>query len=117
MPRIKKKYILDCGELVHSIQIERKTLNPPVKGIVEETWDVIYSPRCAVNNHVGGSHLKNGIELYDKTPKKFIFRTNRGIKIKPSDRILYNDEYYDITYVYDYDDNGIFTAAVAQRSE
>ena len=117
MPKIKKKYMIDCGELVHSIQIERKTLNPPVKGIVEETWNVIYSPRCAVNNNVGGSYLKNGIELYDKISKKFTFRTNRNIEIKPSDRILYNGNYYDITSVYDYDDNGIFTVAIAQRSE
>ena len=59
MPKIKKKYMIDCGELVHSIQIERKTLTT-VKGIVEETWEVIYSPRCAVNNNTGSEYLKNG---------------------------------------------------------
>ena len=116
MPKIDKKYIIDCGKLVHSIQIERKTMTT-VKGIVEETWEVIYKPRCAVNNNTGSEYLKNGIELYDKISKKFTFRTNRNVEIKPSDRILYDGNYYNVTSIYDYDDNGIYTVAVAVRGE
>ena len=116
MPKIKKKYMIDCGELVHSIQIERKTITT-IKGIVEETWKVIYKPRCAVNNNTGSEYLKNGIELYDKISKKFTFRTNRNVEIKPSDRILYDGNYYNVTSIYDYDDNGIYTIAIAVRSE
>ena len=116
MPKIDKKYIIDCGKLVHSIQIERKTMTT-VKGIVEETWEVIYKPRCAVNNNTGSEYLKNGVELYDKISKKFTFRTNRNVEIKPSDRILYDGNYYNVTSIYDYDDNGIYTVAIAVRSE
>lgn len=116
MPKIKKKYMIDCGELVHSIQIERKTM-ATVKGIVEESWEVIYKPRCAVNNNTGSEYLKNGVELYDKISKKFTFRTNRQIEIKPSDRILYDGNYYNVTSIYDYDDNGIYTVAIAVRGE
>ena len=116
MPKIDKKYIIDCGKLVHSIQIERKTITT-VKGIVEETWDVIYKPRCAVNNNTGSEYLKNGVELYDKISKKFTFRTNRQVEIKPSDRILYDGNYYNVTSIYDYDDNGIYTVAIAVRGE
>ena len=116
MPKIKKKYMIDCGELVHFIQIERKTMTT-VKGIVEETWEVIYEPRCAVNNNTGSEYLKNGVELYDKISKKFTFRTNRNVEIKPSDRILYDGNYYNVTSIYDYDDNGIYTVAVAVRGE
>ena len=116
MPKIDKKYIIDCGKLVHSIQIERKTITT-VKGIVEETWDVIYKPRCAINNNTGSEYLQTGVELYDKVSKKFTFRTNRKIKIKPSDRILYDGDYYNITSIYDYDDNGIYTVAIAVRGE
>ena len=39
------------------------------------------------------------------------------ITIIPSDRILYDGNYYDITSIYDYDDNRMYTVAVAQRSE
>ena len=116
MPKIDKKYIIDCGKLVHSIQIERKTITT-VKGIVEETWEVIYKPRCAVNNNTGSEYLKNGVELYDKISKKFTFRTNRQVEIKPSDRILYDGNYYNVTSIYDYDDNGIYTVAIAVRGE
>lgn len=116
MPKIDKKYIIDCGKLVHSIQIERKTITT-VKGIVEETWEVIYKPRCAVNNNTGSEYLKNGVELYDKISKKFTFRTNRNVEIKPSDRILYDGNYYNVTSIYDYDDNGIYTVAIVVRSE
>ena len=116
MPKIDKKYIIDCGKLVHSIQIERKTITT-VKGIVEETWEVIYKPRCAVNNNTGSEYLKNGVELYDKISKKFTFRTNRNVEIKPSDRILYDGNYYNVTSIYDYDDNGIYTVAIAVRGE
>ena len=38
MPRIDKKYIKDPGALVHKIDIQRKTLSKPVKGIVEEIF-------------------------------------------------------------------------------
>lgn len=116
MPKIDKKYIIDCGKLVHSIQIERKTITT-VKGIVEETWDVIYKPRCAINNNTGNEYLQTGVELYDKISKKFTFRTNRNVEIKPSDRILYDGDYYNITSIYDYDDNGIYTVAIAVRGE
>ena len=116
MPKIDKKYIIDCGKLVHSIQIERKTITT-VKGIIEETWNVIYKPRCAINNNTGSEYLQTGVELYDKVSKKFTFRTNRKIKIKPSDRILYDGNYYNITSIYDYDDNGIYTVAIAVRGE
>ena len=116
MPKIDKKYIIDCGKLVHSIQIERKTITT-VKGIIEETWNVIYKPRCAINNNTGSEYLQTGVELYDKVSKKFTFRTNRKIKIKPSDRILYDGDYYNITSIYDYDDNGIYTVAIAVRGE
>ena len=116
MPKIDKKYIIDCGKLVHSIQIERKTITT-VKGIVEETWEVIYKPRCAVNNNTGSEYLKNGVELYDKISKKFTFRTNRQVEVKPSDRILYDGNYYNVTSIYDYDDNGIYTVAIAVRGE
>ena len=116
MPKIDKKYIIDCGKLVHSIQIERKTMTT-VKGIVEETWEVIYKPRCAVNNNTGSEYLQTGVELYDKVSKKFTFRTNRNVEIKPSDRILYDGNYYNVTSIYDYDDNGIYTVAIAVRGE
>lgn len=116
MPKIDKKYIIDCGKLVHSIQIERKTVTT-IKGIVEETWEIIYKPRCAVNNNTGSEYLKNGVELYDKISKKFTFRTNRNVEIKPSDRILYDGDYYNITSIYNYDDNGIYTVAIAVRGE
>ena len=116
MPKIDKKYIIDCGKLVHSIQIERKTMTT-VKGIVEETWEVIYKPRCAVNNNTGSEYLQTGVELYDKVSKKFTFRTNRNVEIKPSDRILYDGNYYNVTSIYDYDDNGVYTVAIGIRGE
>ena len=45
MPTIKKKYRKNVGDLVHKINIQRKTSSKPVNGIVEDMWETIYAPR------------------------------------------------------------------------
>lgn len=117
MPTIKRKYIPDAGSLNHKIVIERKTYSDPVDGYSEEVWAVIYEPRCAISNNTGKEYIEDGVELYNRISKKFTFRTHPRIPIAPSDRILYDGEYYNDTSVYDYDDNKMYTVAVAQRSE
>ena len=117
MPRIDKKYIKDPGALVHKIDIQRKTVSKPVKGIIEEVWETIYSPRCSVSNATGKEYLKDGIELYGRESKKFTFRTHPKISIKQKDIIIYNEEKWEITSVYDYDDNKVFTVAIAIKCE
>ena len=117
MPDIKSKYKVDAGKLIHPIEIQRKTTSKPINGIVEDFWETLYAPRAAVSNATGKEYLKDGIELYGRISKKFTVRTNRHIELLPSDRILYNGNYYDVTSVYDYDDVGMFTVLVAIRSE
>ena len=115
MPTIKKKYRKNAGELIHPIEIQRKQLGKPVNGIVQEEWEVIYTPRCAVSNNTGKEYMKDCIELYGLESKKFTFRTHLRIEIKQKDIILYNGERWEIVSVYDFDDNGIFTVAVAKK--
>lgn len=115
MPTIKKKYRKQAGELVHKIEIKRKTLSKPINGIVEEVWEIIYSPRCAVSNNTGKEYIKDGIEFYGLESKKFTFRTHPTIDIKQKDIIIYNNEKWEIVSVYDFDDNNIFTVAIAKR--
>ena len=117
MPRINKKYIKDPGALVHKIDIRRKTVSKPVKGIVEEVWETIYSPRCSVSNATGKEYYKDATEQYGLESKKFTFRTNPRITIKQKDIIIYNEDKWEITSVYDYDDNKMFTVVVAVRCE
>ena len=117
MPRIDKKYIKDPGALVHKIDIQRKTVSKPVKGIIEEVWETIYSPRCSVSNNTGKEYLRENIELYGRESKKFTFRTHPKLEIKQKDIIIYNNEKWEITSVYDYDDNKQLTVAVAIKCE
>ena len=91
MPRIDKKYIKDPGALVHKIDIQRKTVSKPVKGIIEEVWETIYSPRCSVSNATGKEYYKEATEQYGVESKKFTFRTNPRIAIKQKDIIIYNE--------------------------
>ena len=117
MPTIKKKYRQDPGNLVHKINIQRKTSSKPVNGIVEDVWEIIYTPRCAVSNNTGKEYLQDGIELYGRESKKFTFRTHPKVSIKQKDIIIYNGDKWEITSVYDYDDNRIFTVAIAIKCE
>ena len=82
MPRINKKYIKDPGALVHKIDIQRKTISKPVKGIVEEVWETIYSPRCSGSNAPGNQHSYPATHPSGVESKKFIFRTHPAIAIK-----------------------------------
>lgn len=115
MPTIKKKYRKQAGELIHPIQIQRKMISKPINGIVEETWETIYSPRCSISNNTGKEYIKDGIELYGLESKKFTFRTHPKIDIKQKDIIIYKDEKWEIVSVYDFDDNKMFTVAIAKR--
>ena len=117
MTHINKKYIKDPGDLVHKIDIQRKTVSKPVKGIVEEVWETIYSPRCSVSNATGKEYYKEATEQYGVESKKVTFRTNPRIAIKQKDIIIYNGERWEITSVYSYDDLKIYTVCIAKKSE
>ena len=115
MPSIKKKYRKDAGELVHFIEIQRKEMQPPVNGIIKEIWETIYSPRCSVSNNTGKESIRQNLEIYGLESKKFTFRTHPTIEIKQKDIIIYKEERWEIISIYDYDDLGIFTVAIAKK--
>lgn len=115
MPSIQKKYRKDAGQLVHLIEIQRKEVLPPVNGLVEEVWATIYSPRCSVSNNTGKETVRQNLELYGLENKKFTFRSHPTIEIRQKDIIIYKEERWEIISVYDYDDLGIFTVAIAKK--
>jgi hypothetical protein len=53
--------------------------------------------------------------LYGQESKKFTFRTHPTIEIKQKDIIVYREERWEIISIYDYDDLGIFTVAIAKK--
>ena len=115
MPSIKKKYRKDAGELVHSIQIQRKEMKSLNNGIVKEMWKTIYSPRCSVSNNTGKETVRQNLELYGQESKKFTFRTHPTVEVRQKDIIVYEKERWEIISIYDYDDLGIFTVAIAKK--
>ena len=115
MPSIKKKYRKDAGELVHPIEIQRKEVILRDSGLVEEEWSVIYAPRCSVSNNTGKETVRQNLELYGQESKKFTFRTHPTMEIKQKDIIVYREERWEIISIYDYDDLGIFTVAIAKK--
>ena len=115
MPSIKKKYRKDAGELVHPIEIQRKEVILRDSGLVEEEWSIIYTPRCSVSNNTGKETVIQNIELYGQESKKFTFRTHPTIEVMQKDIIVYKEERWEIVSIYDYDDLGIFTVAIANK--
>ena len=115
MPSIKKKYRKDPGELVHPIKIQRKEVQSLNNGIAKEIWKTIYSPRCSVSNSTGKETVRQNLELYGQESKKFTFRTHPKVKVRQKDIIIYKEERWEIISIYDYDDLGIFTVAIAKK--
>lgn len=116
MPNIKDKYQLDSGQLIHRIEIQRKTMLN-VNGIVTTEWNTYYKCRCAINNNTGKEYIKDGIELYGLKSKKFIFRTHPNQEVEQSDIIIYKNDKWEIVSVYDYDDLKQFTCAIGKKAE
>ena len=115
MPFIEKKYRKNPSQLVHPIEIQRKETVLRQDGLIEETWSIIYSPRCNVSNNVGTETIIQRRELYGLESKKFTFRTHPSISIKQKDIIIYKEERWEIVSIYDYDDLKMFTVAIAKK--
>ena len=115
MPSIKKKYRKDAGELVHPVEIQRKEMQSLNNGIVKEVWKTIYSPRCSVSNNTGKETVRQNLELYGQESKKFTFRTHPVVEVRQKDIVVYKEERWEIISIYDYDDLGIFTVAIAKK--
>ena len=115
MPSIKKKYRNDAGELVHPIKIQRKEMQSLNNGIVKEVWKTIYSPRCSVSNNTRKATVRQNLELYGQESKKFTFRTHPEVEVRQNDIVVYKEERWEIISIYDYDDLGIFTVAIAKK--
>ena len=118
MPQIDKKYRVNAGEFIHPIVIKRLQAGEPNSmGIVEEEWLTVMETRAKVVNSTGKEKLENGITEYEKIVKKFYFRTNRAIKVKANDRIFYDDEIFNIISSYDYDDKGVLSLIIANKTD
>lgn len=118
MPQLTKKQKVNAGEFIHQIEIQRLVSNDVNdEGIVVEEWVTLFNTRAKVYTAKNKEYLQTNVTEYDRIIKHFIFRTNRQLKAKAKDRILYDGEIYSITSVQDYDDKNILTFVIAYKVE
>ena len=95
--------IINSGEFKHPIKIQRKTNGVDEDNIPTETWNDILSARAKIKNISGYETI---IAQSDASinKKRFYIRYKKDLDLTSKDRVLYNEKFYNITYVSDIED-------------
>lgn len=95
--------IINSGEFKHPIIIQRNINGVDEDNIPCETWNDLLSTRAKIKNISGYETI---IAQADTSviKKRFYIRYKKGLDLTTKDRILYNNKYYNITYVSDIED-------------
>lgn len=111
-------YIINPGEFKHLIKIERliKDENTDDDGFINRRWYELLTCRAKIVNTSGKEFQLNGGTSSSIT-SKFTIRANRKFSIQATDRILYNNNYYNILYPNDIMENNIYLEIVAEKVE
>ena len=101
------KFKINPGEFRHRIEIQRAVKKQNNDNMLVNTWEKLFDTRAKIINIKGDEFLQNkgvGISI----SKKFYIRYNRNIKLLESDRILYNNEIYDIKYIDNIEERNVY---------
>lgn len=101
------KFTINPGEFKHKIVIQRCLTKTNNDGILEEVYEDIFTTRAKVLN-VRGNEFLQAQGIGSNIEKTFYIRSIPRFKITNDDRVIYNDEIYNIAYINDIEDRGIY---------
>lgn len=101
------KFRIDPGELKHRIVVQRFLNSKNQDNIPVQEWQELFKSRAKVVNVRGEEFIKSqGIDM--KISKTFYIRARKKNKITENDRIIYDSKSYNIKYINDIDEQGIY---------
>lgn len=108
--------IINAGEFKHPIEVQRFTQNVDSDGIPIEEYITILSTRAKIKNMSGYEKIiANADAGIDK--KRFYIRYKKELNLNTKDRIVYNEQSYNITYVSDVEELHKYYEIVAEVVE
>ena len=100
--------VIKNGEFKHQIIIQR--VDPDADKVdednipIKEVWNDLITTRAKILNISGKETIIANAET-STTSKRFYIRYSRNIKLTTDDRIVYDDQIYNITYVSDIEEH------------
>lgn len=101
------------GEFRNLISIEKSISVNNVDNIPVNQWSTIHQCRAKIINVSGKEVALSQGEVFRDT-KRFIIRYPRSVEITNSDRVLYNNKYYQIKYPSDIQERREYLEIVAE---
>ena len=93
-----KELKIKNSDLKQIISIERLSEEKNEYGILVQKYHEILNTRARVVN-IDGSESNDNQGIHSKIQIEVYIRFNPLVKIKDTDRIKFNDEYFEITYI------------------
>lgn len=98
---------INIGEFKHYIEIQKLVQGTDEENRPKEEWKTILKTRAKILNARGGEFLEaKGVG--SKIAKTFYIRFSRSVEITNECRVLYNETPYNILYVNDIEERGIY---------
>ncbi|MGL5190920.1 MAG: phage head closure protein [Cetobacterium sp.] len=104
---------INPGEFRNLISIEKSIVTTDIDNIPVNEWTVIHQCRAKILNISGKEVALSQGEVFRDT-KRFIIRYPRSVEITNSDRIVYNNKYYQIKYPSDIQERKEYLEIVAE---
>lgn len=110
---IKMLYNIDSGELRHLIMIQEYIAQKDNEGFLIEEWQHYLTAKSKIVNTSGKEYQKN-MSTASISTTKFIIRASKKMPVTTKNRILYNNDIYNIKYVNDIGEFHEFLEIVAE---
>ncbi|WP_338630414.1 phage head closure protein [Clostridium baratii] len=108
--------IIDPGELKNSIEIQRLVPGTDKENRPCNKWEAIINTRAKILN-VRGDEFTQAYGTGSKIAKTFYIRAPRNEQVTNEDRILYKGTPFNIIYVNDIEERGIYLEIKAELTE
>lgn len=110
------KFKIDPGEFRHPVEIQRLVPGTDKENRPCNKWETIIDTKAKILN-VRGDEFIQAYGTGSKIAKTFYIRGSRSKKVTNEDRILYKGTPFNIIYVNDIEERGIYLEIKAELTE
>lgn len=107
------KFEIKAHEFRHPIEIQRYDDGKNEDNIPIKAWNLLFATRAKILNG-RGSELQGELGNSSVIYKTFYIRTRRATPVTELDRVVYNNNNYEIEYANDIEEAGVITEIKAK---